>query len=94
MSGRARTRLRPADCSFDAAAAPKSSSAPSSRGYSGGSLDALMTGGDFGGVRERPLEDDHVTVLLFVKSLAHEHPSELPTLCAELVELLLEEVTT
>ena len=54
-----------------------------------------MTGGNFGGgVRERPLEDDYVTVFLFVKSLPHEHPSELPTLCAQLVELLLEEVTT
>ena len=40
-------------------------------------------------VRERPLEDDHVAVLLLVKGLTHENPRKLPPLAPELIELLL-----
>src|SRR5688500_2246996 len=45
-------------------------------------------------VRERPLEDDYVAILLAVERLVHQHPSELPAFTTYLVELLLQVVTS
>jgi hypothetical protein len=52
---------------------------PALLGCSGGSLGALMTGRHLGGVRERPLEDDNVTVLLFYERRADRSHLRAPT---------------